>query len=450
MPENSKGKRAVVIGAGISGLAAAQALTEHFAQVVVLERDMFPLEAVVRPGVPQGRQPHGLLVGGLAALDDLFPSIGADFRRAGAHPNDFGEHVRFELPGLERFPKRDLGISGVVMSRPLLEHVMRKRLAQDNVIVRGGCRVMGMQSVPGDATVASISYQLPTGELDNLAVDLVVDASGRGLPTLTYLDAIGQPRPDETTIGVDLNYCSAIYAMPPGARPDFNVLVTLPQAPQKTRTGYILRREPDLWHVLLVGRGADSVPADDDGFLAFAQGLETPTLYNTIKAARRVSDFMRYSFVESCRRHFVRMDAFPDNLIPIGDALCRFNPVYGQGMAVGARQAVVLRDVLRERVTPAEPISGLSKKYLTVADTIIDDPWNMSVIPDLVYEETLGERPPNLDDALKFQFEVAQAAIHDASVHKCYGEVLNLLKPASALGTPEMLERIGAYAVDPA
>ena len=41
------GRRAVVVGAGIGGLAAARALVDHFEQVVVLERDMLPL--VVHP-----------------------------------------------------------------------------------------------------------------------------------------------------------------------------------------------------------------------------------------------------------------------------------------------------------------------------------------------------------------------------------------------------------------
>ena len=55
------GKRAIVIGAGVSGLTAAQALADHFKEVVVLERDQLPSGAIPRPGVPQGKQAHGLL-----------------------------------------------------------------------------------------------------------------------------------------------------------------------------------------------------------------------------------------------------------------------------------------------------------------------------------------------------------------------------------------------------
>ena len=44
------GKQAVVVGAGMGGLAAAGALAEHFEWVVVLERDTLPSDAFTGPG----------------------------------------------------------------------------------------------------------------------------------------------------------------------------------------------------------------------------------------------------------------------------------------------------------------------------------------------------------------------------------------------------------------
>src|SRR5450755_2433592 len=46
------GKQAVVIGAGMGGLAAAGALADRFDQVVVLERDTLPSEPTYRAGTP--------------------------------------------------------------------------------------------------------------------------------------------------------------------------------------------------------------------------------------------------------------------------------------------------------------------------------------------------------------------------------------------------------------
>ena len=64
----SIGKKAVVIGAGMAGLAAAKALSAHFEHVSILERDALPVTPAHRPGTPQAQHPHGLLAGGLSPL----------------------------------------------------------------------------------------------------------------------------------------------------------------------------------------------------------------------------------------------------------------------------------------------------------------------------------------------------------------------------------------------
>jgi flavin-dependent dehydrogenase len=65
------GKRAVVVGAGLGGLSAARALSDYFDEVMTLDRDELPDDALPRAAVPQGKHPHGLLGGGLKALESL-------------------------------------------------------------------------------------------------------------------------------------------------------------------------------------------------------------------------------------------------------------------------------------------------------------------------------------------------------------------------------------------
>ena len=93
------GKQAVVVGAGMGGLAAAGALAEHFERVVVLERDTLPSDAVHRAGTPQSRHIHALLAGGQRALDELFPGFEQDLARAGAVPLRVTLDGRIEMPG---------------------------------------------------------------------------------------------------------------------------------------------------------------------------------------------------------------------------------------------------------------------------------------------------------------------------------------------------------------
>src|ERR1700687_3146060 len=67
-------KQAVVIGAGMGGLAAAKAVAPHFEEVIVFDRDALPDAPEQRPGTPQARHTHGLLPGGCRALERLFPA----------------------------------------------------------------------------------------------------------------------------------------------------------------------------------------------------------------------------------------------------------------------------------------------------------------------------------------------------------------------------------------
>jgi len=57
--------RAIVMGGSIAGLAAARVLSEHFREVILVERDQFGAVGEHRRGIPQGRHTHSLLAGGL-------------------------------------------------------------------------------------------------------------------------------------------------------------------------------------------------------------------------------------------------------------------------------------------------------------------------------------------------------------------------------------------------
>src|SRR5260370_26002576 len=94
------------------------------------------------------------------------------------------------------------------------------------------------------------------------------------------------------------------------------------------------------------GRHGDVPTGDAEGFLTYTRALRTPTIYNAISHAKRMDGVARYGFPESVRRHFERVNVFPRGLLPIGDAICRFNPVYGQGMSVAALEASLLKRLL--------------------------------------------------------------------------------------------------------
>ena len=122
----SIGRHAIVVGAGMGGLAAAKALSSSFKTVTVLERDALASEPIARTGTPQARQIHVLLRGGLDALNELFPGFKSELECAGAIRVRVGTLPRLEMPGFDPFPRRDLGFDICAMTRPLVESVVRR------------------------------------------------------------------------------------------------------------------------------------------------------------------------------------------------------------------------------------------------------------------------------------------------------------------------------------
>jgi 2-polyprenyl-6-methoxyphenol hydroxylase-like FAD-dependent oxidoreductase len=278
------GKQAVVIGAGMGGLTAAGALADHFDQVLVLERDTLPSQPTHRAGTPQARHVHGLLLSGQRALGELFPGFEQDLARAGAVPLRAGLDIRVERPGYDPFPQRDLGWSGYAVSRPTIEHTVRRRVeSRANTTLRQRCRVTEMLARPNGEAVTGVRCENGDGASETIMADLVVDASGRGALTIALLQSIGRPLPKETTIGIDLGYATCIFAIPDDAPTDWKGVMSFGQAPQNSRGGLMLPLEGNRWMVTIGGRHGDVPPGDAEGFLTYARSLRTPTTTRSAK-----------------------------------------------------------------------------------------------------------------------------------------------------------------------
>lgn len=438
------GREAVVVGAGIAGLTAARAIADYFEHVVVLERDALPADPADRAGVPQGRHVHALLAGGQQALCDLFPGFELDLAATDAVPLRVGLDVRVERPGYDPFPQRDLGLVAYSLSRAQLEFSVRRRLeACANVQIRPRCRVQAVVIRPDRVAVTGVRYQDAGGRSDTRAADLVVDASGQGAPTLGLLASIGQPPPPETTIGVDLGYASAVFAVPDEVPRDWKGVFCFARAPRTSRGGVLLPLEGRRWILTLAGRHGERPPRGEDAFMTFAAGLRTPTIHDALTSATRLSDIAHFGFPASAYRHYERLETFPRGLLPFGDAVCRFNPVYGQGMSVAAQEARALGRLLATRAAARhDPLEGLAGSFFAEASALIDTPWTMAAIPDFAYPETRGDRPANLAQTLMFARTLNKLASQDPAVHKLVEEVQHLLKPRSVLQDPELVSRV--------
>ena len=407
---------------------------------MILDRDELPDDATPRSGVPQGKHPHGLLAGGLKALEQLFPGFVNKLRQAGAVPINRGFDMLYEFPGQNPWPRIKSDWPTYAMSRPLIELTLRRQVQRlTNVKVQGQCRVLNIIGESNTGAATGICYRTPDGNVETLQSDLIIDASGNGSFTLDFLKASGRKLPEETRIGVNMRYASALFDHV-DIRDNYKFAYTLPNAPEESRGGLLAPAENGSYQLALIGRGEDIPPISENEFRRYARELWTPTIYNAIKNAKRLTEIRPYSFAESRWRHFAQVSDFPRGLLPIGDAICRFNPVQGQGMSVAVREASLLFDLLGR--FNGDLLSTLAHDFLTKAENLIADPWAMSAIPDFIYPETTGVRPKNLEERLNFQKELGRLAARDAAVFELLIDVRNLLKPLGELDNPSITSRI--------
>ena len=435
-------KQAVVIGAGMGGLAAAKAVAPHFEKVIVFERDSLPDEPAPRLGTPQARHTHGLLAGGCRALEHLFPGIELDLVEAGAVRMRVRRDMRFEVPGFDPLPQRDLGFDQFGLSRPALERVCRRRVEREpNIEFRPRTRVTELIASSDNRSVAGVRFEDTRGTPGSLAADLVVDASGRASPTLRFLDAIGSAKPAAIEIGMDQAYATAVFEKPEDAPTDWLFVVHAPTPPGSSRFGIIMPMEGRRWSVSLCVNHGEAAPVDIDGFMAFAKSFRMSTIYNAIRSAKRVGDIARYGMACSVLRAFDRLGRFPRGLVPLGDSVCRFTPVNGQGMSVAAQEAYVLASLLESRRGRDDPLDGLAEAFFSEIQPLLEAPWAVAMA-DLVYPQTRGERPPDFEERLQYTRALMRLAAEDPETDKIVFEVRSLLKPQSALREPELVSRV--------
>jgi 2-polyprenyl-6-methoxyphenol hydroxylase-like FAD-dependent oxidoreductase len=99
--------------------------------------------------------------------------------------------------------------------------------------------------------------------------------------------------------------------------------------------GLVAARVLTVWSV-----GKDYPPTDESEFLEFTRSLRHPILYDLVKNARPLSPVYAYRRTENCWRHYEKLSKLPPGVVAVGDAVCTFNPVYGQGMTTGALGAI--------------------------------------------------------------------------------------------------------------
>ena len=427
---------AVVIGASIAGLIAAKVLSARFQRVTVIDRDVLPTDVEPRAGVPQGRHGHGLLASGADALERLFPGFHRDVAAAGAIPGDVIGNVRWFQHGYYK-AQFDSGLRGILLTRPLLEQTLRRMVkALPNVTIEDNTHVLELLADKDGRQVTGVRSRRGPTTATYEDVALVVDASGRSSRAGEWLARLGYEPPAESRVAVDLGYTTRFFRRRSDDLNGDRGAIIAPDPRFGQRVGFMLAQEGERWIVTLAGWLGEHPPTDAHGFAEFARTLPRPDIYDVISRAEPLSDAVAYAFPANLRRHYERLTRLPEGYVAIGDAVCSFNPFYGQGMSVAALEGLLLERCL------AQGTHDLARRFYREARGIIDTPWMIAAGSDFAFAGVTGNKPAGTDAINWYLQYVHRVASTDQTVCRAFFDVANLLKPATTLFSPRIVGRV--------
>ncbi|QRM35364.1 NAD(P)/FAD-dependent oxidoreductase [Microvirga sp. VF16] len=440
---------AVVLGGSIAGLFAARVLSDHFAQVTVIERDGVNEAPEPRKGAPQGNHLHALLARGRMIADDLLPGLSDELAALGAVRLNAGRDFAWYYAGGWRM-RHDSDLVFLSMSRPLLEGQIDKRVrALPNVTIINGVRIIGLRAGE-DSRVTGVRLAEPgrSAPVHEIMADLVVDATGRGSATPQWLNELGFPVPATELVGARVAYATRTFPRNNG-RPDWGALVITGKP--SPRSGLIFPIEGDRWLVTLPGFSNEPMPQDDQAFLTYARSLAVPDLFETIRQCEPLSQIKHFRFAGSLRHRYERLEHFPEGLIVLGDAVCSFNPVYGQGMTVAAIEAEALGRMLAEAETEGGLEPTFTRRWFQTIKPIVDAAWRGVLLEDFRLPELADQRPLRMRPMQWYMDRVQRATHRSAYVTSQFYRVMNFLDPPTRLFRPRMLSEVmlAAFRISP-
>lgn len=438
---------AVVLGSGMAGLVSARVLADHFDSVAVIEKDEAPAAAGFREGVPQGRHFHALIPGGLEIMESLMPGLKAELRAAGSvlpEPTQF----YFYLPEGKSYdqaqympepPPPGLFEPPYIQTRGLLEFTVRQRVADlDNLDIRYGTAIKRPLIENGRVTGVIVD-----GTDEQIRAELVVDATGKASRTLGWLDALGFERPHENVVNCDFAYTSCF--LKPDNPDDFtDVGFFVTPNPEKTgnfRGAALVLMEDGSWLALVGGRYGDFPPRDYEGFLEYAGSVAEPRFGELVKRATLIGEPAHFRFPKGIRRRFDQLEAFPEGLLPMGDAVCHFNPAYGQGMSSACRQGIALQRVLEQRSVEGQSLDGMWKDVFQQYYEETRAPWLFAALADFMHPDCSGDFPEEEQPVLAAMGQIRELAMQgNEAAGRLLQSVGTLKMPLTAITSSEFVQ----------
>jgi len=451
------GTKAIVVGAGIGGLAAAMALSRIGWEVVVVERDDTPMPEDVegafawdRRGAPQVRHTHGFPALIRVILRDRYPDVLQAL--VGAGVGELSIMPQSVSPDAPTYVRDAEDLQVLCCRRTTLEWVFRRcALAEPDVRFDVGVGVDGLlvdgSGAHGPLDVRGVRLEDGT----ELRADVVVASTGRrdGVPAWFAEHGVTVPEEEHPTGTI---YMSRFYRSAAGAEVPMGY-----QGGRRAGLGYVVAGADNGTYSATLAVDSDDVELrahlrDPDRFEAVL-----PLFREMEPVVRRggtpITDVQAMGGLINRIRRFLDESGAPlaHGFFAIGDAHTCTNPLYGRGSSLAVLQATLVTDAL---VTHPDDRAAAARSYEAASAARVEPWFDVSVMTDAAAARPAGERPerpapgdapaaPRLDLATLRRI----AASGDPELAVIVARTMSLLlTPQEVFGNPEVLDRLAAAA----
>ncbi len=438
--------RAVVIGGSLAGLCVARALSDHFREVIVIEKDVLSKDRPAhRKGVHQSHHIHNLLLRGQNEFEALFPGFRQAALDLGAVALDYTKSMdRYMVWGWS--PLFESGMIGLSATRILIEHALRSRfhaLVTNAKLVEGTRAESLITDKENGLRVVGVRTDSKDDALREIKADFVVDCAGKGSRHAKWIEELGLPAIPEETVESHCGYSSRFYrAKGPHGHGGRGIIIDA-RLPDLPAWGALAPYEDNLYVLTLGGFGRKYPPTDEDGFMHFAETLLVPDIADVIKACDPVGPITSSRSMTMRWRHLDRWKGELPGFMLLGDSLWNYNPLYGQGMSVAATSAGMLRDELARD----QNLDTLALRVYKPAKKFARPFWDGTALLDMRWPGTQGKRPWHIAITSALGDLFIRAAFEDNAVYTQMMQQIHMLKSPMSLITPSTLWKMLRTAV---
>jgi 2-polyprenyl-6-methoxyphenol hydroxylase-like FAD-dependent oxidoreductase len=441
----------VVTGGGMAGLLSSMLLADDGHQVTVVERDPAPnpapadaWESWTRRGVNQFRMVHFLHPRYRAEVDRALPRVITALMDAGALRLNALEGAPVEMTGGHRAEDDEFTL--VTARRPVAEAVVAQCAeSTPGVTVRRGVAVAGLTT--GTAALAGVPHVtgIVTDTGEEIAADLVVEATGRrsGLPD--WLEAVGGRRPvqeleDSGFVYYGRHFRSADGSLPPIVGPLLQSygsvsILTLPA-------------DNGTWGVAMIASSADKAMRamrDVDAWTAVVRSL--PLAAHWLEGDPLDDQIQMMAKIEDRHRRFVVDDQpVATGVVALADSWACTNPSLGRGITMAVLHALALRQLVAGTGID-DPVAFARSWDETTLATV--EPWYRATL-DFdrhrladIDAQIAGETYRPDDPAWEIGQGLAFAAGVDPDCFRAFLSIVGMLQtPQEALARPGVFEKV--------